>query len=154
MPVYKLDPNRVPLFWDLVKPGLILGKNISGVNGDWDFANKVLEQTLVGRCVIWLAFEQGEPIGDNYVGFGITTLNPDSFTDSKDLVLYYVYTYRNASMALRAEAAVSLVKYAKAKGCARIVVYTERQAMTSLIEDFLGEHAKKRNLFYVNMEDF
>ena len=154
MPVYKLDPGRVPIFWDLIKPGLILGKNISGINGDWDFANKVLEQALVERCTIWLAFEQGEPTGDRYVGFGITTVNPDAFTDSKDLVLYYVYTYRTPSVALRNEAAISLVKYAKKKNCARIVVYTDHAKMDSIVEGFLGQHASKRQLYYVRMEDF
>lgn len=154
MPVYKLDANRAPIFWDLIKPGLILGKNISGIAGDWDFANRVLEQTLLERCVIWLGFEPGEPTGDRYVGFGITTVNPDTFSNSKDLVLYFVYTYKTASMALKTEAAISLVKYAKKQGCQRIVVYTERSGMESIIEGFLGEHAKKRSLFYVNMEDF
>jgi hypothetical protein len=147
MPVYKLDPGRLPLFWDLIKPGLILGRNISGISGDWDFANRVLENALVGRCTIWLAFEPGEVVGDRYVGFGITTVNPDAFSNSKDLVLYFAYMYRTASVALRNEAAISLVKYAKKQGCQRIVMYTERPGMESIIEGFLGEHAKKRNLF-------
>lgn len=154
MPVYKLDPGRVPTFWDLIKPGLILGKNISGINGDWTFSNKVLEQALVERCVIWLAFDPGEPTGDSYVGFGITTINPDAFTDSRDLVLYFVYTYRAPSVALRNEAIISLVKYAKSKGCQRIVAYTEKAGMEGIVEGFMGQHAKKRSLFYVTMEDY
>ena len=154
MPVFKLDSNRVPDFWDLVKPGLMLGRNISGIEGDWDFANSVLEHAISEHCQIWLGFEAGEPTGDGYVGFVITHLNVDWFSKSKDLVLYFAYLYKTASDRLRTDAAMAFSKYARGLGCTRIVAYTDNAAMEKLINSFFGSHIKKRQLYYVNMEDF
>lgn len=155
MPVYRLDQNRVPDFWDLVKPGLILGKNISGVEGDWDFANKVLEQALAGTCDIWIGFEEldGEAAKDKYVGFMITFLSKDRFTAKTDLVIYFAYSYRIASDAFRTELLLSILKYAKSRNCDRIVAYTEDEKREKLIEGFLGQHVSKRSMFYVKLGD-
>jgi hypothetical protein len=154
MPVYKLDQNRVPDFWDLIKPGLILGKNITGVEGDWDFANKVLEQALAGACNIWIGFEPGEVTGEKYIGFLITFIAVDRFNTSRDLVIYFAYSYRIANEAFRVELITSLLKYAKAKDCQRIVAYTEDESRGKLIEGFLGQHVNKRMMYYVKTGDF
>lgn len=153
MPVYKLDAGRVPIFWDLIKPGLILGRNISGVQGDWDFANKVLEAAICNKCTIWLGFNPGEIKGDNYVGFAITYPVEDFMTGGRDLVLYFGYTYRAAGSALRNEAAISLVKEARKEKCRRLIAYTDNEGMKSILQGFLGEQAKHRSLFYVDLED-
>lgn len=153
MPVYKLDAGRVPIFWDLIKPGLILGRNISGVEGDWDFANRVLEQAICDKCTLWLGFHEGEVTGDNYVGFAITFTVVDQFTGGRDFVIYFLYTYRQANPGLRREAAQSLVKQAKKDGCRRILAYSDNAKLTAAIDDFLGGFVKKRTLFYVEMED-
>ena len=153
MPVYKLDPNRVPIFWDLIKPGLILGQNISGVDGSHDFANTVLEQALSGACQLWMAFEPGEVKGDNYVGFFITYMVVDQFSRKKDFVIYFLYTFKNASSTVQTEAALSVFKYAKSKGCDRVVAYTENPRMEQYIKDRLGQHVKDRHMFYVRMEE-
>ena len=153
MPVYKLDPNKVPVFWDLIKPGLILGKNISGVDGSHDFANTVLEQALSGACSIWLGFEPGEPTGDNYVGFMVTYIVVDQFSKHKDFVIYFLYTFMSASATLQNEVAISVFKYAKAHKCNKVVTYTENPRLEQYIKDRLGQHVRDRHMFYVRLED-
>jgi hypothetical protein len=153
MPLYRLDPNKVPVFWDLIKPGLILGKNISGVDGSHDFANTVLEQALAGACQIWLGFEAGEATGDNYIGFMVTYAVTDIFSKKKDFVIYFLYTFKSASAALQGETAISIFKYAKALKCSKVVTYTENPRLEQYVKDRLGQHVRDRHMFYVRLEE-
>ncbi len=136
----RLLPDQISKFWDIIKYALDNAPPLTANQNYKDWTTRILTQALSGKIEVWASYrdEEGQKI---FEGVMLTTFTYDSFLDTKDLLIYYVYSYNGISAETRDLTFKTLAKYAKSRGCKRIATYTNNPTIVSWAKDFGGDHS-------------
>lgn len=134
MGVLRLLPEYVSAHWDVV--GHAIEHSLPPVVGESeDKMNNILLSILQGSMECWLAYEEvdGKKIPK---GFVVTTVLYDYNSGTSALLIYSAYAYGKVSDQLWTDGYLALCKYAKSKGCDRLVTYTNLEYLIEKAKAF------------------
>jgi len=126
-------PDQVSNFWDIIK--YAIEQSVPPIEGDSpDKMNNVLAELLSFKKQCWASYIVE---GDKRIfeGIVITQVIDDTTAGTRSLLIYCLYGYREVAKESWIKGAKALAKYAKSKGCNRMLAYTD---VPSLIEIAVG----------------
>jgi len=121
--IAKLLPDQIARNWDVVK--YAMEQAIPELGDKPATANKLLEGFLMGRLSCWAVYRMEE---DNYRigGLFTTTIVNDDCLGTNSLLIYTGYALTKTSAEDWLELYRILSKEAKATGCDKIIIYTDK----------------------------
>jgi len=125
----KLPPDQVSDNWGLLEKAIA-----PSLNGDGS-VSFLLQQVLAGRVVVWVGMADDDIIGV------VTTYITESMVGSRRLVILSLQGFRHLSPEVLKISMEDLKKYAKAKGCSKVIAYTQRKGLAKLFVDEFGGNA-------------
>ena len=132
----KLSVDGVTKLWGELKRAAVMAvpPNVSDLE---EHTNNVLAAILRGDLECWIiADEEGSP-DRRAKGIAFTGTVMDSFSMTKNLLIYGVFSYERVSMRLWREGLETLRKEAEKRGCRYIIGYTSEPRMIE-IANMLG----------------
>lgn len=129
-----LLPEQISQYWDDIKEGL----NKALPPGPLDREAKLLAGMQVGKVQCWISYQitGKEPIVDGAV---ITALIDDQVHGLRNLLIYAVWGLGEVREATWTEGIEALKKFAKSKGCSRMVAYSDIPLIIKLTNIGEGE---------------
>jgi len=112
----KLLPEQIPSYWDEIKEGML--KTIPV--GIPDRAAKILNKLLLGTAQCWLSYHRGSD-GAIIDAVIITVIVEDQVHDTRNLDIYALWSTSITKRSSWIEGIEALKKYARKKGCTRII---------------------------------
>ena len=134
----RLIPEQIANLWDMIKYALENSPPIVVEQRGDKWINKVLEQALNGSIEIWAAYKRSEE-GAKFEGIVITSFEIDKFVRQKSLLIYYVFSFRETAPSTWIEGLKVLTKYAKSRGCVRVIAYSNVPEIVSISEKLGGD---------------
>ena len=120
----RLLPNQVVNVWELLKEG-IKEAFPPFLKLDEDKLNRILETLLAGDMTCWVSYNNlGQPHG-----FALANFIYDYPSQSKNLLLYVIWSKGDATDKVWADSYRPVLAYAKQEGCDKIVGYTNNKRM-------------------------
>jgi hypothetical protein len=141
----KLIPEQISRHWDIIKYGI--EESLPPVVGSHpDRMNRILSSALCGTLDVWVSYlRMSETVRLEAVV--VTKILYDDSSNTKNLLIYCLYGYEAIDNNSWTDGFKTLLKYAKAIGCSRIVAYTEYGYIVKLFKE-LGGEAKYTFLSY------
>ena len=116
----KLQPDQVPLFWEMIRHCVIQAYKIPK-KFQQDFGIKYLENILSGLCQAWIGYKLDKE-GKKRINFIFTTkIIDEKYNGVKILGIDSLYGFRMVSVASMDEVYKNFEIYAKANNCHGIV---------------------------------
>lgn len=129
-----LMPDQVPSYWEDIKEGL--GRALP--EGGPDRRGLILQGLLLGTIEMWLSYRKEK--GGSVVEAGIVTaVVKDYIHDTLNLLVYAAWAVGETTWDSWREAIASLKKYAKSRGCNRLVTLSNEKIFLDLAEATGGE---------------
>lgn len=133
----KLLPDQISTFWDIIK--YAIEESLPPVVDESpDKMNKILTSLLCGRAQCWASYEREEGSA-RFEGIVITKILLDDVSDTKNLLIYCLYGYEEVNKESWNKGFKTLVKFAMAQGCSRIIGYSDVPLILRLVERLGGE---------------
>ena len=131
-----LMPDQIHAYWEDIKEGM--HKAVPQSVSDRDA--KVLQKLLIGTMQAWVSYRKEE---DKVVvdGAVITAFVDDQVHETRNLLLYCLWAIAETHQSTWAEGMEALRKFARGKGCNRVVSYSELENMIGLCR-FTGGEAR------------
>ena len=133
--ILRLTPDQIANLWDMIKYALEKSPPIAVDVKDYRWTNRILEAAMNGSIDVWVAYMHTDE-GTRFEGVGITSFEVDRFVKQKSLLLYYAYAFRDTSFTSWQEGYEILNKYAKSRGCSRLMIYSNSDNIISLAKGF------------------
>jgi len=129
-----LMPEQVSNYWEDIKRGMHEAVPESVPDRD----AKVLQKLLVGMMQVWVSYrrEEDKVIVD---GAAVTAFVDDQVHETRNLLLYCLWAIGQSHQSTWVEGMEALKKFAKSKGCNRVVGYTELENVIGLCHHTGGE---------------
>ena len=135
--ITQLLPDQISAFWDIIK--YAIEQSVPPTEGDSpDKMNNILAELLSYKKQCWASYTV-DGNERKFEAIGLTQIIDDSTSDTKSLLMYCVYGFRNIPMKSWAEALKALSSFAKSKGCDRMLGYTDVPYMIEKTKEFGGE---------------
>ncbi len=133
----KLLPEQIAQFWDIIK--YAIEESLPPIAGEGsDKMNRILTSLLSGKSECWISYTvDGKQ--RKLEGVGITKIQYDDVSDTKNLLVYCLYSWEGINRSSWTSGFKSLVKYASSKGCNRIIGYTEVPFIADMVKKLGGE---------------
>lgn len=126
----RLMPEQTAKYWEQIKFA-VENSVPPTVRGTMNM-NKVLYSLESGRMVAWASVDEGK-----IVAIVTTTIMEDSCTDTKNLLIYSVYGIaEQIGKKNWTDGYETLMKYAKAQGCAQLVAFSRVEAIKRIAKHF------------------
>jgi hypothetical protein len=132
----QLLSEQVAEYWNIIKYA-VEGSLPPIANEAYDKMNRILEALLTDQMQCWVSYREEES-GRVLEGILITTITGDFCSDIKSLLVYSLYGF-NATEQAWAEGFSTISKWAKSKGCNRIIAYTDVPRIIEIIQQLGGE---------------
>ncbi len=134
----RLLPDQISRLWDIIK--YAVEQSLPPiVNEHPDKMNRILASALNGTITVWASYNKSEN-ENNFEGIVLTRFLYDDASGSKSLLIYCLYGYNSVDESSWIHGLQTIAKYAKAKGCSRIVAYTQEPYIVKVV-DYLGGSA-------------
>lgn len=133
--VTKLLPENVTANWDIVKYAIKNSLPPFAVDSP-DMLTHILESIISGWLEVWVVYDNTE--GISIQAILTTRIVEDSDSKTKNLLLYSVYIFEQATDSTWDEGYQATVEYAKANGCAKLIGYTHNPLIIRRVEQFGG----------------
>jgi len=129
-----LLPEQIHTYWEDIKEGM--HKAVAQSVSDRDA--KVLQKLLIGMMQVWISYDKE---GDETVvnGAVITALIDDQVHETRNLLLYCLWAISETHQSTWLEGIEALRKFAKSKGCNRVVSYSDLDNILGLCRLTKGE---------------
>lgn len=134
----KLLPDQISDNWDLIKHAI--KESVPPIHEESpEKINTIFESLLVGSMVCWGSVKKHN--GQVFLeGILITTVLEDKFSNTKNLLVYCVYSFANESTEMSWDQGVcQLIKYARSLNCSSVVGYTDNLGIIKYIERLGGD---------------
>ena len=132
----RMLPEQIAAHWDRLEGPI--ASTLPPIAGEApDKMNNVLESLLASGLQLWLSYTKTDKV--EVSGLVVTQIIADTATKTLSLLIYSVYSENGTSDQEWAEGFMALRKYAKSKGCTRIVGYTNVPQILKRVEQFGGD---------------
>jgi len=129
----RLTKDQIVHQWDTIK--VAVRESLPPIaDGAEDRMSRILSNMVFGTMQVWISQENNQ-----MSGLVVTTVTEDGSSGIKNLLIYCGYSFREVSRREFVEGIVTLKKYAKGKGCSRIVTYTTHPGFEQLFTRLGGE---------------
>jgi len=133
----KLLPDQIAKNWETIS--YAIEQALPPVAGESDEKmNNVLMALLDGRMDCWVSYKNGDD-GMTMDAVVSTTMLDDGITGARNFLLYSIFTFDWADDNTWKEGFEALAKYAKSKGCSKIVGYTSFDSMIDRAKEMGAE---------------
>jgi len=133
----KLLPDQVSAFWDVIK--FAIEESLPPVVGEGpDKMNRILTTLLCGRAQCWASYNKVDETR-KFEGLVVTKIVLDEISNTKNLLIYCLYGYEEVNKKSWLEGLKTLVKFATAQDCSRIIGYSDVPLLLRLAERLGGE---------------
>jgi len=126
----KLTPDQISRFWDII--GYAIEQSVPPFSYEHpDRMNRLLVAALCGKIDVWAGYTRE----DDRVRFNcvcVTQFLYDEPTDTRSLLIYALYGYSVTYFPEWKQMMHTLTKYARAKGCKRIIAYSKVSSVIDL----------------------
>lgn len=132
-----LLPEQVSEYWNIIKYGI--ESSLPPTIGESpDKMNRILSSLLCNRLQCWASYKKVE---DKIVleGIVVTKILYDDGSDTRNLLIYCLYGYKEVGKGSWLEGLKALAKYANAKRCSRIIAYTDVPYIVDIVKKLGGE---------------
>ena len=126
----RLLPEQISKLWPVIK--YAIEQSVPPTTTEKpDKMNRILSSALCGKMDVWASYAKGDE--NKFEGLVVTEFLFNEADGTKNLLLYSMYGY-NAVEHRRTyiEGLITLMKYAKEKGCSKIVAYTIDSGVVAL----------------------
>lgn len=113
--IIKLQPDQVPLFWDLIRHGVINAYKIPK-EFQQDFVINYLKNLLSGMYQCWVGYEVKDGV-KKLTAIQCTRIVDEKEYGIKTLALIGIYGYRLIPEEMIKEVSEALEEFAKSNGC-------------------------------------
>ena len=137
----KLTADQIANMWDILKFGI--ENSLPPIAGEGpDKINKIFEALLSGGYDCWLGYEKDEENCKLKLGhMVVTTINKDNASDTNNFLIYTMYGFRPMSDDEWLGGYMTLAKYAKAKGCNRMIAYSNEPRVLDIVDKIGGDRS-------------
>lgn len=133
----KLLPEQISRLWDIIR--YAVEQSLPPVTGEHpDKMNRILSSALTGTVDVWALYTKKDD-GNKLEGIGLTEILYDDVSGTKNLLIYSLYGYNRISEESYQDGIISLLKYAKSKGCLQIVAYTNSRQLVEVVNRAGGD---------------
>lgn len=124
--VFKLLPDDYKYYWPIVRYGL--QQAVPPTAGDGlDALRKILIKLMAGRAQGWV-YEEDRQIKAT----SVTYIERDQMTGERFLVFYSLYAYTVLPLETWRQLLKTLLKFAQANKCARIIAYIQDDSVVEM----------------------
>lgn len=125
----RLLPDQISKFWPIIK--YAIEESLPPIAHEHpDKMNRVLASALGGATDVWASYTRGEE--NRFEGIVLTRLSYDETSNTKSLLIYCLYGYEEIDKGSWSQGLELLAKYAKLRGCSRIIAYTSEPYIIKL----------------------
>lgn len=140
----RLDSSRVSELWDQLAPAVAKGAMPGCVVGP-DRLNLILSALMKDQMWCWLLMSKDK---DGMGAVITTTVAYDMFADVRNMLIYSCYEHLGASPVEWIKALKTIMKFAKSKGCERIIGFSDNENVI----DFIYKLKKGFKVTYLEVE--
>lgn len=133
----KLLPDQIAKFWHIIK--YAVEESLPPTVGEHpDKLNRILAACLDGDLEVWASYQRNveETL---FEGIVVTMMTVDRASNTKNLLIYCLYGYVDVSPSSWIDGFQALTKYARSKGCSRVVGYTSVPFIIDKVKELGGE---------------
>jgi len=134
----RLLPEQIPQYWDEIKEGILRTIPV----GIPDRAAKILNKLLLGTAQCWLSYHRGgNETRDGVVmdAVIITVIVEDQVHDVLNLDIYALWSIDTTRRSSWIEGIEALKKYARKKGCSRIIGRSNVESILEFVRKAGGQ---------------
>jgi len=132
----RLLPEQISSLWDIVK--YAVEQSLPPVAYESpDKMNRVLSSLLAGKTQCWASYTRNPEV--KFEGLVLTKMIYDDVSNTKNLLIYCLYGYEDVDDKSWFSGLNTLSKYAKSKGCAQVMAYTDRPGVVKLVKRLGGD---------------
>ena len=138
----KLTADQIANMWDILKFGI--ENSLPPISGEGpDKINKIFEALLSGGydCWVRLSARRRRKANLNLESMVVTTITTDHASDTNNFLIYTMYGFRPISDEEWLEGYMTLAKYAKAKGCNRMIAYSNEPRVLDIVDKIGGDRS-------------
>jgi hypothetical protein len=130
--INKLLPDQISSMWPVIK--YAVEQSLPPVVGEHpDKMNRILTSMLCGKLDVWALYDSDSK---KFEAILVTSFGGDENSNTKHLLLYCLYGYSHISNGRWKEGYNTLVEYAKANDCSRIVSYSNSDKVIEMAKSF------------------
>ena len=131
----QLLPDQVAKYWEQIKFAVQSSFPPTTTAAEINL-NKVLQSLLVGNLVAWASIDKESK---KIVAIVTTTIMEDACADSRNLLIYSLFGLSDVGKQNWVDGYTTLMEYAKAKGCSKLVGFTKVEVIKKLAKHFGGD---------------
>lgn len=128
----QLLPDQIAKFWPVIKYAVEEALPPT-VGSHLDKMNRVLSGMLSGKLDVWVSYKRRDE-DVKFEGIVVTQILYDDASDTRNLLIYSVYSYSIAGKASWIEGYETLIKYAKSKKCSNLVAFAANENIVNLVK--------------------
>lgn len=133
----RLLPDQISSFWDVIK--FAIEESLPPIVGEsYDKMNRILAAAISGKIDVWAAHSKHDGVS-RLEGILLTKFLYDDASNTKNMLIYCIYSYTKISGKSWLYGLDKLAKYAKSRGCSQIVAYTDVQYIIDLVNRLGGD---------------
>ena len=133
----RLIPDQISRFWGVIK--FAVEQSLPPTVGEHpDKINRILSSALSGGIDVWASYSKIK----NEIKFESIVLTKflfDDTSETKSLLVYCIYSYTRMAKDNWLQGLQKFAKYAKSRGCNRIVAYTNNNQIIELFKHCDGD---------------
>ena len=130
----RMMPDQIPHYWDEIKEGILMAVP----HGVPDRTSKILNKLLLNTAQFWLSYHRKNNKPEVDAGI-ITVLVDDQVHDTKNLDIYAIWPIARIPGSSWIEGFEALQKYAKKKGCNRVIGRSNIKSIVELVKRLGGQ---------------
>jgi len=135
----RMFPEQIVKHWDIISHAI--RESVPEIPGETpEKMNNILSGMLMETWECW--FNANDKTG-KFNGIVVTTVLYDNITETKSLLFYTMYGFGIVDMKGWMKGFKTLIKYARHKGCVRIVAYADIDFSLKFIERVKGSSKYK-----------
>jgi len=133
----KLLPDQISSFWDVIR--YAIENSLPPIAGESpDKMKKILMSLLSGKMQCWASYEISEK-RRILEGIVVTRISYDDASDTRNLLIYCLYSYERVGYSNWTSGLKTLVKFAESRNCERIIAYTSEPGVIELVKKLKGD---------------
>jgi hypothetical protein len=130
----KLLPENISSNWEVIKHAIKSALPPFAIDTP-DKINRIMESCLMGDLEVWVYYDFAEESGLKIKNILTTKVITDPDSNTKNLLMYSIYSYDHTERPDWEEGYTLLMEYANSQGCAAIIGYTKDLFLLKFAKD-------------------